>query len=229
MNLNTPISVSTCDPYLDRPPVAIYVHGLASGANASTFDKLAKRFPQFIWMSADFGEELAENVKQLNDMILCNYPQLIVGTSMGGLTVLYADAPNAVKVVCNPALSIADSVRHTIGLGEHPYFCRRLDGKTTFVLTEAMCQAYEAYIASHTPSSGRANYAVFAAHDELLGDDAAAAAQALLSKSGYRILVDPTGAHRLQPSTIELIAEIFDTEHFSGLSLPKSGVLGEND
>lgn len=131
--------------------------------------------------------------------------------------------------MCNPALSIADSVRHTIGLGEHPYFCRRLDGKTTFVLTEAMCQAYEAYIASHTPSSGRANYAVFAAHDELLGDDAAAAAQALLSKSGYRILVDPTGAHRLQPSTIDLLAEIIDTEHFSGLSLPKSGVLGEND
>ena len=93
MNLNTPVSVSTCDPYLDRLPVAIYVHGLASGANASTFNKLAKRFPQFIWMSADFGEELAENVKQLNDMILSNYPQLIVGTSMGGLTVLYADAP----------------------------------------------------------------------------------------------------------------------------------------
>lgn len=207
MDLNNPISVSTCDPYLDRPPVAIYVHGLASGAKASNFDNLAKRFPQFIWMSADFGEELAKNVKQLNDMICSNYPQLIVGTSMGGLAVLYADAPKAVKVAINPALSIADSVRHTIGLGRHEYFCDILDGATEFELTEQMCQAYEAYIASHTPSLGRANYAIFSAHDELLGDAAATRAQEFVSSLGYKVVIDPEGVHSLTPSTIDLIAK----------------------
>ena len=221
MNLNTPISVSSCDPYMDRPPVAIYVHGLASGANATTFDKLAKRFPQFIWMSTDFGEDLAENIEHLNDMIRSNYPQLIVGTSMGGLTVLYADAPEAVKVVCNPALSIADSVRHTIGLGRHEYFCERLNGATEFELTEQMCQRYERYIASHTPSLGRANYAIFSAHDELLGDEASAAAQQVVANSGYRVLIDPEGKHRMQSSTIKLIAkEVIEKEYFRGIRLP---------
>lgn len=221
MDLNIPISVSSCDPYMDRPPFAIYVHGLASGANATTCDKLAKRFPQFVWVLADFGEELAENVEQLNEIIRSNSPQLIIGTSMGGLTVLYADAPEAVKVVCNPALSIADCVRNTIGLGRHEYFCERLDDATEFELTEQMCQRYERYIASHTPSLGRANYAIFSAHDELLGDEASAAAQQVVANSGYRVLIDPKGKHRMQSSTIKLIAkEIFDKEYFRGISLP---------
>jgi predicted esterase YcpF (UPF0227 family) len=217
MDLNTPISVSSCDPYMDRPPVAIYVHGLASGANATTFDKLAKRFPQFVWISADFGEELDENVKQLNDMIRSDYPQLIVGTSMGGLTVLYADAPEAVKVAINPALSIADSVRHTIGLGKHPYFCERMNGATEFELTEEMCQQYEEYISSHKPTLGRGSYALFAEHDELLGDEASHYAQEYLAECGYNILTDPKGAHRIQKSTIELLAnEIIDKVYFRG-------------
>ena len=217
MNLNTPISVSTCDPYLDRPPVAIYVHGLASGANATTFDKLAKRFPQFVWVSTDFGEDLAENVEQLNDMIRTNYPQLIVGTSMGGLAVLYADAPEAVKVAINPALSIADSVRHTIGLGKHPYFCERMNGATEFELTEEMCKQYEEYISSHKPTLGRGSYALFAENDELLGDVASHYAQEYLAECGYNILTDPRGAHRIQKSTIELLAnEIVDKEYFRG-------------
>ena len=221
MNLNTPISVSSCDPYMDRPPVAIYVHGLASGANATTFDKLAKRFQQFIWMSTDFGEDLAENVEHLNEMIRSDYPQLIVGTSMGGLTVLYADAPEAVKVVCNPALSIANSVRHTIGLGRHEYFCERLNGATEFELTEQMCCDYEHYIATHTPSLGRASYAIFAEHDELLGDEATHYAQKVLADSGYRVLIDPEGKHRMQSSTIKLIAkEVIEKEYFRGIRLP---------
>lgn len=219
MKENPNVAVSG-DPYMDRPPVAIYVHGLASGAKASTFDKLAKRFSQFIWMSADFGEDLSENVKQLNDMIGSNYPQLIVGSSMGGLTVLYADAPNAVKVVCNPALSLADSVRNTIGLGRHEYFCERLDGATEFELTEQMCQRYEQYIASHTPLLGRASYAIFSVHDELLGDEASAAAQQVVAESGYSVLIDFKGKHRMQSSTMDLIAkEVIEKEYFSGIKL----------
>ena len=85
-------------------------------------------------------------------MISLEHPSLIVGTSMGGVTVLYANAPDVVKIVCNPALSIADSVRNTIGLGQHEYFCDRINGKQTFELTEEMCLGYENYIAIHTPS-----------------------------------------------------------------------------
>ena len=214
------LSVTNNDPFADSRPTAIYVHGLASGAYSRTFRDISLRFPQFMWAMAEFGEDLAENVEHLNRLIAQLNPALIVGTSMGGLTVLYADAPEAVKVAINPALSIADSVRHTIGLGKHPYFCERMNGATEFELTEEMCQQYEEYISSHKPTLGRGSYALFAEHDELLGDVASHYAQEYLAECGYNILIDPKGAHRIQKSTIELLAnEIVDKEYFRGISL----------
>lgn len=91
--------VTNNDPSADSHPTAIYVHGLASGANAATGKTLSKRFSNFNWITTDFGEDLAANVCQLNECIQEHKPQLIVGTSMGGLTLLYADAPDAVKML----------------------------------------------------------------------------------------------------------------------------------
>ena len=198
-------SVTIYDPPYNDQPVAIYVHGLASGANAATGKALSKRFNNFNWITTDFGEDLAANVRQLNECIKEHKPQLIVGTSMGGLTLLYADAPDAVKIAINPALSIADCARNTIGLGRHNYFCKRLDGATEFELTEEMCKGYETYIAAHKPSLGKSSYAVFAIHDELLGGEASVVAQKIVGDCGYKVLVDPEGAHRIKPSTIDLI------------------------
>ena len=139
MNENTH-NFPIVSPYpIDNRPVAIYVHGLASGAAGTTFNSLARKFKQYRWITTDFGECIESNVAMLDSMIQMHHPMLIVGTSMGGLTTLYANAPETIKVICNPALSIADCVRHTIGLGEHEYFCERLDGKQIFELTEDMC------------------------------------------------------------------------------------------
>lgn len=210
------LSATACGIPSNSRPTAIYVHGLASGANAATGKALSKRFNNFNWITTDFGEDLAANVRQLNECVKEHKPQLIIGTSMGGLTLLYADAPNAVKIAINPALSIADCVRNTIGLGRHKYFCKRLDGATEFEITEEMCKGYEAYIATHTPSLGRASYAVFAAHDELLDDKASVEAQKIVGDCGYKVLVDPEGTHRIKPSTIDLIDnEIISKEFHS--------------
>ena len=127
----------------DGRPLAIYVHGLASGAAGTTFNSLARKLKQYRWITTDFEENIERNVITLNCLIEKYHPALIVGTSMGGVTVLYANAPNAVKIVCNPALSIADCVRNTIGLGQHEYFCERICGEKTFELTEEMCVGYE--------------------------------------------------------------------------------------
>ena len=200
-----PLSATACGAPSNSRPTAIYVHGLASGANAATGKTLSKRFSNFNWITTDFGEDLAANVRQLNECIKEHKPQLIVGTSMGGLTLMYADAPDAVKIAINPALLIADCVRNTIGLGRHKYFCKRLDGATEFELTEEMCKGYEAYIATHKLSLGKSSFAVFAIHDELLGDEASVVAQKVVGDCGYKVLVDPEGTHRIKPSTIDLI------------------------
>ncbi len=189
------------------PPTAIYVHGLGSGAYSQSFKALSQRFPQFMWAMAEFGEDLAENVDHLNRLVSKLNPTLIIGTSLGGLTVLFADAPDAVKIACNPALSISECARNTIGLGRHEYLCQRIDGKTEFVLTEQMCDRFAAYLEEHHPSLGHASYALFAAHDELLGDEATAQAQTIVSAIGFDVRIDADGQHRITPSTIDLIAK----------------------
>lgn len=56
--------------------------------------------------------------------------------------------------------------------------------------------------------------------DELLGDEASAATQQVMVNSGYRVLIDPEGKHRMQSSTIKHIAkEIVDKEYFRGIKL----------
>ena len=210
MNLDTPIiPIVSPDPVDDRP-VAIYVHGLASGAAGTTINSLARKLKQYRWITTDFGEDIATNVLILECMISLEHPSLIVGTSMGGVTVLYANAPDVVKIVCNPALSIADSVRNSIGLGQHEYFCDRINGKQTFELTEEMCLGYENYIATHTPLQGKENYAIFSAHDELLGDEASLKAQHIVSDAGYSVSIDHKGVHRITSSTIKLIGGIIN-------------------
>jgi predicted esterase YcpF (UPF0227 family) len=205
------LPIVSSDP-IDGRPVAIYVHGLASGAAGTTFCSLARKFKHYRWITTDFGETIENNVNLLNSLITQERPSLIVGTSMGGLTVLFADAPEVIKVVCNPALSIADCVRFKIGLGVHEYFCERIDGNPTFELTEEMCLNYEDYIAKHVPLLGKENYAIFSAHDELLGDEASLIAQQVVSDAGYNVLIDSKGVHRITSSTIKLIAKLINKE-----------------
>lgn len=212
MNLDTPIiPIVSPDPVDDRP-VAIYVHGLASGAAGTTINLLTRKLKQYKWITTDFGENIASNVLMLEALIDKYKPSLVLGTSMGGVTVLFANALETIKIVCNPALSIADCVRNTIGLGLHEYFCNRIDGKQTFELTEDICLGYENYIASHTPLLGKESYAIFSAHDELLGDDASRITQQVVSDVGYSVSIDPKGIHRITSSTIKIISEIFNKE-----------------
>ena len=206
----TKLPLVTSSDSCDNRPVAIYVHGLASGAAGTTFGTLARKLKQYRWITTDFAESIEDNVAMLNCMVEREHPTLIVGTSMGGLTVLYADAPEAIKIVCNPALSIANCVRHTIGLGRHDYFCERIDGKQSFVLTEEMCFGYENYIANHTPSLGKVNYAIFSAHDELLGDEATRIAQQVVVDAGYEVSIDPKGVHRITSSTMRIIDRLIN-------------------
>lgn len=184
---------------------AIYVHGLASGAKSSTFMELQQQFAHLRWMCVDFGEDLEQNVEHLNQMVEFYKPKLIVGTSMGGLETLFVNAPNTVKVVCNPALSLANFIRNSFGLGTHNYRYSRKDGVQQFDLTEQMCIDYEHYIATHPILLGQENHAIFALHDELLGDEATLEARRVLSDAGYTVFVDPHGEHRFSEGTFDYL------------------------
>ena len=188
------------------PKTAMYIHGLASGAYSQTFRELSHRLPQYVWGMSEFSEDLAANVAKIEKFAAQIQPSLIVASSMGALALLYAKVPaHTVKIVHNPALSLADCVRNVIGLGKHEYLCRRLDERKEFELTEQMCCDYEAFIASHDIELSCENYAIFSAHDEVLSDEAAARAREIVAAAGYKVYNSPENQHRLSTATLEII------------------------
>ena len=191
------------------PKTAMYIHGLGSGAYSTTFRELTQRFDEYAWGMSEFGEDLAANVTKIEKFAAKIQPSLIIASSMGALALLYAKVPaHTVKVVHNPALSLADCVRNVIGLGKHKYFCRRLDRKTEFELTEQMCRNYEEYIASHQIIPAHKSYAIFSTHDELLGDNAAARAKEIVAAANFERHTSPEPQHHLSSATLDLIAKL---------------------
>ena len=66
------------------------------------------------------------------------------------------------------------------------------------------------YIKTNTPLLGKENYAIFSAHDELLGDGASNAAQQVVSTIGYNVYIDAKGVHRMTSSTIKIISKLIN-------------------
>lgn len=186
-------------------PRAIYVHGLGSGAASTTIKTIRKIFTEYEWIAAEVNEAPYESIEKLNSMVHEYCPAVLMGTSLGGYYVFYTDAADAVKIICNPAMNIETIIRKKIGLGKHNYFVERENGETEFVLNEEVCNRFEEYRSSHNAMSGKVNYAVFATHDELIGASASLENMAMVFNSGYSILIDNKGGHRLRKSTLTLL------------------------
>ena len=186
-------------------PIAIYVHGLGSGAASTTIHTVRKVFSEYEWIAIEVNENPFESVEKINATVSEFKPSLLMGTSLGGYYVFYADATCAKKVICNPAMNIADLIRYKIGFGTYSYLVERQDGKTEYTLDEAVCKCFTEYESSHKAVSGTKNYALFAVHDELIGDTDMLDNMAMVFKSGYRLLLDFKGGHRLRAASLKLL------------------------
>ena len=133
-----------------------------------------------------------------------------MGTSYGGLMTMYANAPNATKIICNPAINADVSLAKNIGYGTHPYFCQRQDGATHFDITPAICQGIVHYKATHQVIPGINNHAVFSPNDELLGKEATLDNATMAYTNGFVIHLDTKGGHRMSKSTMAIVEHIIN-------------------
>ena len=189
----------------DVKPVAIYVHGLGSGATSTTVRMVCKIFSEYEWIAIEVNENPFESVEKINATVSKFNPSLLMGTSLGGYYVFYADAPCATKVICNPAMNIAKLIRYKIGFGTYSYFVERQDGNTEYTLDEAVCGRFTEFESSHKAVCGTKNYALFAVHDKLIGDADMLGNMALVFESGYQLLLDSKGGHRLRAAALNLL------------------------
>lgn len=188
---------------------AIYVHGLGSGAASTTIGIVQKVFSEYEWMAVEVNEDPVDSVNIINRAIAELRPAFLMGTSLGGLYLMYADMNSCevdvIRFLFNPACDIARIIRETIGFGRKEYFVPRQDGVQEYELNETVCTRFENFIAGHNPTSGKGHdYAMYSIHDELIGVDGVRSNQVVCYDAGYRILIDSDGGHRLRKATLRL-------------------------
>ena len=194
---------------------AIYIHGLGSGANTSAIKTISKILPQYKWHALEVNENLKESVAIIDAAVKELDPRVLMGTSLGGLYVMFADlspAPGCRRILSNPACHIADDIRRKIGFGVKEYFVPRQDGVQQYELNEEVCKAFErdGRKGKMMRVSHYSNYAVFSIHDDLIGPEGILANMALCQELGYTILVDDKGGHRLDKNSLKKIKkEVF--------------------
>lgn len=190
----------------DTPkPYALYVHGLGSGARTRTMKQLPECLPYFEWIAVEVAEDAEEAVGKINRYVEQYRPEVLMGTSLGGFYVFYADAPDAVKIICNPAINIDIVIRTKIGFGEYNYFVKRENGQKTYTLDEQVCRRFDEYRTAHKPKSGRENYAFFGDQDELMGIKGTMFNMFFAVGAGYTIFMEEGGQHRIQKKTLKMI------------------------
>ena len=167
--------------------------------------QLPKYLPYFEWIAVEVAEDAVEAVKKIDRYVRQYRPKVLMGTSLGGFYIFYADAPDAVKIICNPAMNIDELIRTKIGFGEHRYFVKRENGQKAYILDEQVCKGFAEFRASHKRIPGRANYAFFGDSDELIGPVDTLKNMAAVSEADYRIFVEPGGGHRIGETMLRLV------------------------
>ncbi|MBP5360759.1 MAG: hypothetical protein J6129_04675 [Bacteroidaceae bacterium] len=117
----------------------IYFHGFASSGASGTVQLLRQMLPEVEIVAPDIPVDPAEALPFLKELCLQEQPDLIIGTSMGGM---YAHQMRDFKRVCvNPALNMSklSKVLHT---GEHQFLNRRKDNQKTFRITRDIIQHF---------------------------------------------------------------------------------------
>ena len=86
--------------YNSKPlPYALYIHGMGSGAKSGTRSSLGHYLDGYEWLSPELPVEPEAAMAILEDYVNVFAPALIAGTSLGGLYLLYLDAPEAARVM----------------------------------------------------------------------------------------------------------------------------------
>ena len=127
-------------PELMRGKRIMYVHGFASSAQSGTVGRLRETFPEADVVAFDLPVDPHEAQALLKKKCDELQPDLILGTSMGGM---YTEQLCGFdRIVVNPALRIADTMREHNMMGKQTFLNPRQDGVQEFYVDKALVKEY---------------------------------------------------------------------------------------
>ena len=135
------------NPYVKQFPdmmagkTILYCHGFASSGQSGTVERLRTVMPQARVIAPDLPVHPAEAMSLLRDICRQEQPDLIIGTSMGGM---YAEQLRGYDRICvNPALEMGDTMRSHGMTGTQQFQNPRLDGVQEFYVDKALVKEYK--------------------------------------------------------------------------------------
>lgn len=145
----------------------IYFHGFASSGASGTVQLLRKMLPSAQIIAPDIPVDPEEALPMLRSLVEAEQPDIIVGTSMGGM---YTQQMHGHLRICvNPAfrMSTLSKVLHT---GEHRWLNGRKDSAKTFRVTADIIthfnQMERKQFEGITPADKDMCYGLFGINDE---------------------------------------------------------------
>lgn len=119
----------------------LYVHGFASSGQSGTVTKIREMIPDATVVAPDLPLHPEEALALLRDTCAKEQPDLIIGTSMGGMytEMLYGYD----RIVVNPAFQMGDTMLKHGMLGKNTFLNPRQDGVQEFIVTKALVEEYK--------------------------------------------------------------------------------------
>ena len=119
----------------------VYFHGFASSSQSGTIAYITKEMPECKIIAPDIPVDPNEALPFLKDFCAVNKPDLVIGTSMGGMYAMQqADYP---RICVNPALRMSE-LKEILKPGTFEYFHPTADGRTHFTVTKETIQHFKA-------------------------------------------------------------------------------------
>ncbi len=116
----------------------LYFHGFASSGTSGTVETLRNALPEDTVIAPDIPMEPSKALPMLRELCQKEQPDLIIGTSMGGM---YAQQMFGYKRICvNPAFNM--SKMGSLKTGVHRYHNRRQDNAKEFRITKDIMNEY---------------------------------------------------------------------------------------
>ena len=107
----------------------VYFHGFGSSGASGTVETLRNLLPDATIIAPDIPIDPVEALPFLKKLCEDEQPDIVVGTSMGGM---YAQQMRGfVRICVNPALNMS-TMSSVLKTGEHKFFNRRKDNQKTF-------------------------------------------------------------------------------------------------
>lgn len=147
----------------------LYVHGFASSGQSGTVKTLGILLPQTEIIAPDLPVEPKEALDLLRSIVAEDKPDVVLGTSMGGM---YAEMLYGVdRILVNPAFQLADTLLKNNGLGRQEFHNPRRDGETSFLVNKSLIEHFRE-VSSHCFERAAEDqdrvFALYGMHDTLV-------------------------------------------------------------